>query len=132
LRFDAGGLFGAGQDALGDVKTGLAGAGGALLFASSPGAAIVMAVGPRAEVSLAWASGSPAGPTTSSGGGSGLAVSASILAAFGVRISSGWRLTLDLEGGGVIAPFDARADGRRVTGMDGAMMGLSVGLTQWR
>ncbi len=132
LRFDGGVAFGAARDVLGDVTTGLAGAGGAVLFTSPRDATLAIAVGPRLEAGLAWASGSSVAATASSSSGSGFVASASLLGIVSLRIAATWRLVFELEGGGVISPFEARAEARRVSGVEGAMLGLALGLMQWR
>jgi hypothetical protein len=132
LRLDGGALFGAARDVLGDVTIGLAGAGGAVLFASPRDATLAIAAGPRVEAGLAWASGSSAVVTTSSSTGSGFVASASLLTTVSLRVAVAWRLVFELEGGAVVSPFEARADVRRVSGIEGAMLGMALGLTQWR
>ena len=37
-----------------------------------------------------------------------------------------------IQAGTVVVPFEAEADSRRVTGIDGALFGLSVGVSQLR
>jgi hypothetical protein len=132
VRFDAGAAFGAARDVLGDVTTGLASAGGAVVFATPRDAMFGFAAGPRLEAGLAWASGTATVSTTSSSSGSGFVASASLLSVVSFRIAPTWWLAFELEGGGVISPFEARADARRVSATEGAMLGVALGLMQWR
>jgi hypothetical protein len=132
LQFDAGAAFGATRDLLGNVTTGLASAGGAVLFASPREALFGIAAGPRLEAGLAWASGTSTAATTSASAGSGFVASASLLGVASLRIAPAWRLIFELEGGGVISPLEARADARRVSAIEGAMLGMALGLMQWR
>ena len=132
FRADAGALFGAAQDPLGSVRVGQATGSAAMLLASPRDTAVMAAIGPRLELGVAWASGNPIEPATSSYAGSGFVASASLVSAFGLRISPTWRVTFEIEGGATIAPVQTLADRRVVTGIDGAMLGLAFGLTQWR
>jgi hypothetical protein len=132
LRVDVGALFGSANDALGSVDLGMATGGAALLFASPREAPVAVAVGPRLELGAAWASGNPFDQATSSAAGSGFVSTASVLGTFHFRLTGSWRLAVELEAGASLVPFDARADSRRVTGTDGAMFGVAVGLAQLR
>jgi hypothetical protein len=132
VRFDAGALLGAARDVLGDVSLGEAAAGAALLFASPRGAVVSAELGPRVEAGAAWASGNAAAASTSSYAGAGFVSAASLLGGFRYRMTPAWRIVLELEAGATIVPFDARADQRRVTGIDGAFFGMALGLAQLR
>jgi hypothetical protein len=91
-----------------------------------------VSVGPRFELGVAWATGNPNDPQTSSFNGEGWVATGSLLAAFRTRISDTWQLALELDAGTTIAPFEALSDGRRVTGIEGAMFGASLGVAQLR
>jgi len=132
LRFDGGGVYGTAHDALGDVHLGLASTSASLLYATPLARPTRFEVGPRIELGVAWASGNPGDPQTSSYAGVGYVGDASVLGMFLVRLAPTWRLAMELEAGGVFAPFDATADGRRVTGVRGGMFGLAVGLLNLR
>lgn len=130
LRVDAAGLSGTAHDPLGDVTLGLASAGASLLFTSPREAAVAAAVGPRLELGVAWASGSPVQQGTTSHTGAGFVSTASLLGAFYFRLTERWKLAVELEGGATLASFEARADSRRVTSVDGAMFGVAIGLAR--
>jgi hypothetical protein len=132
LRVDLAGLFGTAQDALGNVDLAMATAGAALLWTSPREAPVSVAVGPHLELGAAWASGSPLDQATSSFVGAGFVSLASLLGSFTFRIADSWRLAVELEGGVTLVPFEARADSRRVTGTDGAMFGVAIGVAQLR
>jgi hypothetical protein len=127
-RLDGRVLVGTAHDPLGDVNLGLATVGGALMLASPREATVWAAVGPHVELGVAWASGSPLDQATESRRGAGFVSTASLLGAFYVRITRQWDLALELEGGATVASFEARADTRRVTSVDGAMFGVALGL----
>lgn len=130
LRADLVALFGSAQDALGDVALRTVDVGLSGLFATPQDRPVAVAVGPRLELGVAWATGNPADPQTSSFNGEGFVATGSLLAAFRVRISDTWQLALELDAGTTIAPFEALSDGRRVTGIEGAMFGASIGVAQ--
>jgi hypothetical protein len=132
LRLDASGLFGAATDALGSVYAGTASLAAAALVASPGDATLAIAVGPRIEIGVAWASGHPADPGTSSESGVGLAGTATLVSSFALRLSATWRLAFELEGGATFLPFVAHADARRVLGLDGALLGMAIGVAYWR
>jgi hypothetical protein len=132
FRADGAAIFGAAQDPLGSVRVGQATGSAAMLLASPRDTAVTAAIGPRLELGVAWASGNPVDPATSSYAGSGFVATASLVSTFGLRISPTWRVTFEIEGGATIAPVQTLADRRIVTGIDGAMLGLAFGLTQWR
>ena len=129
-RLDARVLVGTAHDPLGDVNLGLATAGAALMLASPRNVPVWAAVGPHVELGVAWASGSPVDQSTQSHRGAGFVSTASLLGAFYVRITPQWDLALELEGGATLASFEARADTRRVTSVDGAMFGVALGLSK--
>jgi hypothetical protein len=130
LRVDGRVLVGTARDPLGDVNLGMATAGAALLLASPREAAVAAAVGPHLELGVAWATASPLDQSTTSHKGAGLVSTASLLGAFYVRVTPQWDLALELEGGATLASFEARADSRRVTSVDGAMFGVALGLSR--
>jgi len=132
LRADAGGLFGAATDVLGSVDAGTASLAAAALVASPRDATLAVAVGPRIEIGVAWASGHPADPVTSSGSGVGFVGTATLVGTFALRLSTTWRLAFELEGGATFLPFVAHADARRVLGLDGALLGMAIGVAHWR
>jgi hypothetical protein len=132
LRLDASGLFGAATDVLGSVDAGTASLAAAALVASPGDAPLAVAVGPRIEIGVAWASGHPADPGTSSESGVGLAGTATLVSTFALRLSATWRLAFELEGGATFLPFVAHADARRVLGLDGALVGMAIGVAYWR
>ena len=132
LRADGSALFGTGHDSLGDVDVGLVSGGLALLYSTPREAAFAAAIGPRVELGVAWASGHSLDQATSSYVGSGFIATASALGAFHVRLADSWRLALELQGGATLAPFEARADTRRVSAVEGAMFGVGLGVAQLR
>jgi hypothetical protein len=132
LRVDFGALFGTAHDPLGDVDLGMATVGAALLFASPREAPVSVAVGPRLEIGIGWASGNPLDPTTSSFAGSGFVSAASLLGTFSFRLADRWRLVVELEAGATLVPIEALADSRRVSGTEGGMLGLAIGVAQLR
>ena len=71
-RIDFGALVGSANDPLGDINLGLATIGLALLVTSPRAAPVSIAVGPRVELGIGWASGNPVDQATSSYAGSGL------------------------------------------------------------
>jgi hypothetical protein len=81
---------------------------------------------------MAWAYGNPVEQTTSSKVGLGFVSSVSLLGGLRYRLSRSWRAALELHAGSVVVPFEAQADSRRVTGIDGALFGLAVGVSQMR
>jgi hypothetical protein len=132
VRVDTGAVFGTTHDALGDIALGTAWLGAAFLYSSPPDATVSVAVGPRVDAGIAWASGNPLDQTTSSNVGSGFVSSVSLLGSLRYRLSRSWRAALELQAGTVVVPFEAQADSRRVTGIDGALFGLAVGVAQLR
>jgi hypothetical protein len=130
LHVDAGVLLGGAHDTLGDVSLGQATAGAAILLTSPRSATVTAELGPRLEAGAAWAGGNPATPATSSYAGAGFVSTASLLGAFRYRVSNAWRISLELETGAMIVPFDARADQRRIAGLDGPFFGVTVGLSR--
>jgi hypothetical protein len=132
VRVDTGAVFGTTHDALGDIALGTAWLGAAFLYSSPPDATVSVAVGPRVDAGIAWASGNPLDQTTSSNVGSGFVSSVSLLGSLRYRLSRSWRAALELQAGTVVVPFEAQADRRRVTGIDGALFGLAVGVAQLR
>jgi hypothetical protein len=132
LRFDGGALFGTGHDPLGDVDIGMVTGALAVLFSTPREAAFAAAIGPRVELGVAWASGSPQSQSTSSYVASGFIATASALGAFHFRIADSWRLAVELQGGATVAPFEAFADTRRVSAVEGAMFGVGLGVAQLR
>jgi hypothetical protein len=132
LRLDGGWVYGSVQDVLGDVHLGLMGVGAGLLYTTPLARSVTFALGPRIEAGVAWAAGSSSDQQTSSYSGVGYTGSLSGLGQVLLRLGPRWRLAMECEAGGVFAPFEATADGRRVTGVEGAMVGLSVGLVSLR
>jgi hypothetical protein len=132
VRVDGGAVFGSAHDVLGDVALGVTGLGAAFLYASPTDATVSLAVGPRVDVGVAWATGNPVEQTISSNVGSGFVSSVSLLGSLRYRLSGSWRAALELQAGTVVVPFEAQADNRRVTGIDGALFGLAVGVAQLR
>jgi hypothetical protein len=131
-RFDGGAVFGATHDVLGNVALGEAWLGAALLYSSPPEATFSVAIGPRVDAGIAWASGNPLDQMISSNVGSGAISSVSLLASLRYRFDRSWRAALELQTGAVVVPFEAQADSRRVTGIDGALFGLAIGVAQLR
>lgn len=132
LRIDLGGLAGSAQDALGDVSLGEAEAGLSLLWTSPREASVAGAFGARSELGLAWASGHPTDQQTSSNYGSGFVLNALLLGEVAFRISPSWRLALEIESGATVVPLVALADSRRITGIQGGMVGIAFGVVQLR
>jgi hypothetical protein len=132
LRADLGGLAGSAQDALGDITLGEAEAGLSLLWASPRDAAVSGAFGARSELGLGWANGHPSNQQTSSSFGSGFVFNALLLGEVAFRISPSWRLALGVESGATVVPIVALADSRRITGIQGAMLGVTFGVAQLR
>jgi hypothetical protein len=130
LQLDGGVLLGGAHDALGDVSLGQATAGGAILFTSPRSAPVSARLGPRLELGGAWAGGNPATSSTSSYAGAGFVSAASLLGAFQYRVAGVWRISLELEAGAMIVSLDARADQRRVAGLDGPFFGVTLGLSR--
>jgi hypothetical protein len=131
-RVDTGAVFASTQDALGDIALSLGWLGGAFLYTSRLDAPFGVAVGPRLDVGIAWASGNPQAQTISSSAGSGAISSLSLLGSVRQRIGGSWRAALELQTGAVVVPFEAQADSRRVTGIAGALFGVAIGVTQLR
>jgi hypothetical protein len=131
-RVDTGAVFGSTQDELGEVALGVAWFGAAFLYTTGPEAPFSLALGPRLDVGVAWASGNPLDQTISSNVGSGFIASASVLGSLRERVGESWRIAVEMQTGMVVVPFEADADSRRVTGIDGAMFGLAVGVAQLR
>lgn len=132
FRIDLGALFGTARDPLGDVNLGMATVGAALLLGSPAEATVAVAVGPRLEIGVGWASGNPLEQTTSSYAGSGFVSAASLLGTSSFRLADRWRLAVELEAGASIVPIEALADSRRVSGTEGGMLGLAIGVAQLR
>jgi hypothetical protein len=132
LRFDASWVYGSAQDVLGDVHLGLASAGAGLLYATPLARPVTFEIGPRIEAGVAWASATPSNQQTSSYAGVGYTGTLSVLGEVSLRLSPSWRLAVDCDAGGVFAPFAATSDGRQVTGVQGATVGLTVGLVSLR
>jgi hypothetical protein len=132
LRIDLGALFGTARDPLGDVNLGMATVGAALLLSSPGEATVAVAVGPRLEIGVGWASGNPLAQVTSSYAGSGFVSAASLLGTSSFRLTDRWRLAVELEAGASIVPIEALADARRVSGTQGGMLGLAIGVAQLR
>jgi hypothetical protein len=132
FRLDLGALVGSARDVLGDVALGYASGGAALFFATPRERAVSAEIGPRVEYGVAWAHGSPIDQSTSSFVGSGYVATTSLVGAFHVRITDSWRVAMQLAGGAALTSFEARADSRRVAGLEGGMFGFSIGLAQLR
>jgi hypothetical protein len=128
LRIDAGVLAGNARDPLGAIHETI-GTLGASLFAMSSGGAhgIAFGVGPRVEAGIGWFRGQAGDPRTSASSARSalLFVALSGMASF--RIGGPWSGLVGIDAGTSVYGFDARADGRTVSELEGAMMTIRVG-----
>jgi len=126
LAADAGLLGGSAHDPLGDIDATVVTAGAAILGTGRAGS-VMLGVGPRVEVGVAWLDGHAAATTTAEATERTglLLVAASAAASFQIRRS--WSGLMALDVGTSVYGFSGRADGRHALELMGPMLAVRVG-----
>jgi hypothetical protein len=127
-HFDVGVAFGAVHDSLGDISLTVASAGSGIAWVARAGA-VRFEVGPKLELGGIAAEGVPSGDGSSVRGStaSSFFASASMLGSAWAKTAGDWTSMFAIDVGGVLAGLEARADGRPVAEVRGAMLGARVG-----
>jgi hypothetical protein len=131
LRFhaDAGVAFATVQGSLGDISLTVASGALGVAWIARAGS-IRLEVGPKAELGMTAAKGVPNSDSSGVRGSNANPVfaTASILASAWAVVAGDWSCMFAIDVGGTLAGLDARADGRPVAEVRGAMLGARVGL----
>ena len=127
VQCDIGAAFGSVNDSLGDIELTIATGGVGLAWFGRPGP-VRLEIGPRVELGWAEARGLPSRPSVSGGAAGAFLAIASMSASAWTDLAGPWRGMLELDIGATIAGLDARADGRPVGEIQGAMLGTRIGV----
>ena len=126
LRIDAGVLAGSARDPLGTIHETI-GTLSATLFAMGGARAISFGVGPRVEAGIGWFRGQADDPRTSASSARAALLFLALSGIASFRIAEAWSGLVGIDAGTSVYGFSARADGRTVSELEGAMMTIRVG-----
>lgn len=127
LEVDGGYGYGGGTATIGDIEVQAALFGFSLLFhAESPRTQGF--IGPRLELGWAWSRGRPDDPDVTPGSLDGFVLAVALAGGARLRLSPRIWLLLEAQAGWVANALDPRAEGRRVGGISGLLLGLTIGI----